>query len=95
MKIFEITDKNLLLITLRNYNLNFKNEYALILRSYSLFIKLKHLNKLSIVKSQADELISNLEWFINFDWPDKTDHDIIKLVNEAIDIKSKLESLTF
>ena len=60
MRIFEITDKNLLLIALRNFNLNFENEYALILRSYSLITKLKHLSKLPIVKSQCDELISNL-----------------------------------
>lgn len=95
MRLSEILDKNQLVIILRGFDTEFDETYSLILNAYRLFNKTKHVSKLTMLKQQIDKFCNELTEFIDYDWPDKTDSDIIVLIKKADQIRSSLIMLTF
>lgn len=95
MRINEVVDKNQIVIVLKGFDTEFNETYSSILNAYQLFGKTRHLSKLVKLKLQVDKFCSELTEFIEYDWPDKTDTDIITMIEKAKQIRDRLNALTF
>jgi len=95
MRIIEVVDKNEIFIMLKGFDTEFNETYLLTLNAYQLFSKTRHLSKLAKLKLQVDKFCSELTEFIEYDWPDKTDTDIISMLEKATQIRDRLNSLKF
>jgi hypothetical protein len=95
MKIFEIESENKIIILLKQFNTNFDKKQALYQTTYNAIIETGQHSKLSRLKLLVDNYIDELNAFINYDWPDKADPDIVSSINKAITSKNKLALLKF
>jgi hypothetical protein len=93
MKIFEIESENKIIILLKQFDTNFAKKEALYQTTYNTIIKSGQLSKLPKLKLLVNTCITELNEFINYDWPDKTDPDIVTLINNANTSKNNLEIL--
>ena len=86
MRIFEITDRNILWNKLSNIDANFEEEYQQITKAVNLVIRLKHRSKYPIVINMIESFSIRIDKVLNAAYPDPTDPDILSL-------KTKLKSM--
>lgn len=93
MRITEIVDKNQTMIILNGMQTDFSQTFKMIKQAHNTFKSIGHVTKFSLLKEQIVEFDDELLSFINYDWPDKDDPDIIKMIENATRIHNELSKL--
>lgn len=94
MKIFEITNKNLGWLALVDINPEFKEEYSTIVNYLNLYVGSRSANRNSYLKPVIDQFVDKLNRFLELEFPDQNDPDIIQLQEDVARMRDDIIQLT-
>lgn len=95
MRIFEITDRNKIWKGMSGTNIDYNKDYQHILNAYKIITGLKRINSYPVIISQIDDFIKDSLKFLNANFPDAADPDIVhekETVQQMVDHLRTLKS---
>lgn len=93
MKVYEITAKNEMWSTLKGVNYDFESEFKHVVNTYDLITSLKHRSKYPIIIDMIENLEYDISVFLNTNFPDISDQDLIDHTRRAHMMLTKLDNL--
>ena len=93
MRIFEITDKNKVIIEISNINLDFESDYTTLIKLLSLMIRLASPSRTNRALINIQEFEDRIHGFQQNKLLDRSDPDIIELLKKLDDMQTHVNHL--
>lgn len=94
MRIYEITDKNLVWKAFHGFNFDFATEYQLAVNVCNMLIRLKRINQYQIGLNHINDFKERAYKFLNSKPFDPNDPDVIALQKQVKEMISHLDQLS-
>ena len=93
MRIFEITDRNKTILAISNIDVDFDSEYNLLVKLLTLMITLRSPSKSQRALLNVEDFENRIQKFFQNKLLDKTDPDIIKLLDKLNKMQQHINKL--
>lgn len=93
MRIFEITDKNIVWNSIHQIDVGFKSEYEFIVKLLTILIPLNSIHRNQKAMLNVQEFKNRATTFLSIKYPDSADNDLIRIRTEVENMIRNIDRL--